>query len=193
MATLLEGDEIRGLDRLPPDALYEVIDGEAREIAPMGFASTVFASEFALRLGKVRASPRDVIAVESLFALPAPVDRRRRPDLAYLPAARVPANWPPPLGEDPPHIDAVPALAVEVVSPSDLAAELEQKCREYLRAGVVTVLAVYPSARTIHVYEAGSAARVLTESDTLDLGAVIPGFSVPVADLFAPLNPPTQA
>ncbi|HKB02813.1 MAG TPA: Uma2 family endonuclease [Gemmataceae bacterium] len=191
MAALLF-EEIRGLDRLPPDALYEVIDGEAKEIPPTGFASTVFASEFAVRLGKARPSARDVIAVESLFALPAPVDRRRRPDLAYLPAARVPANWPPPLGEDPPHIDAVPALAVEVVSPSDLAVELEEKCREYLRAGVVIVLAVYPSARTIHVYEAGSSAQVLTEADTLNLGSVIAGFSVPVADLFAPLNPPVQ-
>jgi Uma2 family endonuclease len=191
MSALLD-DEVRGLDRLPPDALYEVIDGEAKEIPPMGFASTVFASEFAFRLGQARPSPRDMIAVESLFALPAPVNRRRRPDVAYLPAARVPANWPPPLGEDPPHIDAVPALAVEVVSPSDLAVELEEKCREYLRAGVVIVLAVYPSTRTIHVYEPGSAAHVLTEADTLDLGSIIPGFSVPVADLFAPLNPPAQ-
>jgi Uma2 family endonuclease len=191
MAALLD-EEIRGLDQLPPDALYEVIDGEAKEIPPMGFASTVFASEFGFRLGRARPSPRDMVAIESLFALPAPVNRRRRPDLAYLPAARVPANWPPPLGEDPPHIDAVPALTVEVVSPSDLAGELEEKCREYLRAGVVIVLAIYPNTRTIHVYEAGSAAQVLTEADTLDLGSVIPGFSVPVADLFAPLNPPTQ-
>jgi Uma2 family endonuclease len=191
MPALLD-KEIRGLDQLPPDALYEVIDGEAKEIPPMGFASTVFASEFGFRLGRIRPSARDMIAIESLFALPVPVNRRRRPDLAYLPAARVPANWPPPVGEDPPHIDAVPSLAVEVVSPSDLAVELEEKCREYLRAGVVIVLAVYPNTRTIHVYEPGSVAQVLTESDTLNLGAVIPGYSVPVADLFAPLNPPAQ-
>ena len=33
MSALLESaEEIRGLDKLPPDALYEVIDGEAKEI-----------------------------------------------------------------------------------------------------------------------------------------------------------------
>ncbi|HEX3150228.1 MAG TPA: Uma2 family endonuclease, partial [Gemmataceae bacterium] len=173
---------------LPPDALYEVIDGEAKEIAPMGAVSTVFASELAIRLVGARRSPRDVIAVETLFALPAPVNRRRRPDLAYLAEDRVPASWPPPLGSDPPFIDAVPSLAVEVVSPTDLAAELEEKLREYLSVGVMTVLIVYPMERTIYVHESKSRVRALTVTDTLDVGNALPGFSVKIAELFAPLT-----
>lgn len=191
MSTLLEQDaEIRGLDALPPDALYEVIDGEAREVAPMGALANVLASELALRIGAVRPSVRDLIVTETLFALPAPVNRRRRPDVAYLPASRVPASWPPPPGSDPPAIEAAPSLAVEVVSPSDLAVELEEKRREYFAAGVTTVVFIFPTMRTIHVHDSATDARVLTEADTLDVGPAIPGFSVPVADLFAPLNPP---
>ena len=88
---LLE-EEIRGLDRIPPDALYEVIDGEAKEIQPLGAKANLFAGELAYYLRGARQSPRDVIATETLFALPAPVGRRRRPDVAYLAAARVPPS-----------------------------------------------------------------------------------------------------
>lgn len=191
MPVLLEG-EIRGLDRLPPDALYEVIDGEAKEIPPMGFAANLIANRFLLALARAIQSPRDVLVVEGLFALPAPVNRRRRPDAAYVPAARVPASWPPPRGEDPPAMDAVPSLVVEVVSPTDLMVELEEKRREYFQVGVTTVIIVFPTHRTVHVHDSASTARILTEADTVDLGAVVPGFALPVADLFAPLNPPAN-
>jgi Uma2 family endonuclease len=191
MPALLD-DEIRGLDRLPPDALYEVIDGEAKEIPPKGFAANLIANRLMLALARAIQSPRDVLVVEGLFALPAPVNRRRRPDAAYVPAARVPAHWPPPPSVDPPAMNAVPALAVEVVSPTDLIVEVEEKRREYFAVGVTTVVIVFPTLRTIHVYNSASTARILTEADTLDMGAALPGFSIPVADLFAPLNPPAR-
>lgn len=191
MAVLLE-DDVRGLDRLPPDALYEVVDGEAKEVSHMGAAANILAVELALLLGRVRTAPRDVIALETLFALPAPVNRRRRPDVAYVPAARVRASWPPPPGEDPPAMDAVPTLVVEVISPTDLMVELEEKRLEYFAAGVTTVVFAFPTFRTIHVHDSAARARVLTEADTLDVGAALPGFAVPIAELFAPLNPPTQ-
>lgn len=188
MSALL-ADEVRGLDRLPPDALYEVIDGEAKEIPPMGAKANLFAGEMAYYLRGARRSPRDVIATETLFALPAPVSRRRRPDVAYLAAARVPPDWPPPDPEDPPAIAGVPSLTVEVVSPTDYAVEVEQKRLEYLSVGVESVLIVYPTARTIHVHDVAGV-RVLTAADTLAGLTALPGLSVPVADLFAPLNRP---
>lgn len=191
MAALLD-EEIRGLDRLPPDALYEVIDGEAKEIPPMGFASNLIANRLMFALARAIGSPRDLVVHEGLFVLPAPVNRRRRPDVAYVPAARVPASWPPPTSVDPPAMDAVPALTVEVISPTDLIAEVEEKRREYFAVGVTVVLVVFPMFRAIHVYDSASTARVLTEADTMNLGNVIPGFSLPVADLFAPLNPPAN-
>ena len=116
-------------------------------------------------------------------------NRRRRPDVAYLAAARVPPDWLPPDPEDPPAIKAVPSLTVEVVSPTDLAVEVEEKRREYLSVGVETVLIVYPMARTIHVFETAGT-RVFTQTDTLTGLTALPALSVPVADLFAPLTRP---
>lgn len=190
MPALLEDEEVRGLELLPPDALYEVIDGEAKEIAPMGFAANLLAFQLGVAMSRFVQSPRDVLVVEGMFILPAPVNRRRRPDVAYVPASRVPSTWPPPPSSDPPAMAAVPTLVVEVVSPNDLMVELEEKRREYFAVGATTVVFLYPTLRTVHVHDTVSSTRVLTDVDTLDVGAALPGFSLRVADLFAPLNPP---
>ena len=192
MSTLLEpAEEIRGLEALPPDALYEVVDGEVKEIPPMGFAANQVAFRLATAIDDAVQNPRDIVAIESLFSLPLLERRRRRPDVAYVSADRVPDNWPPPHDEDPPAMEAAPTVAVEVVSPTDLMMELEEKRREYFASGVKAVLVVYPRFRTVHVYESPLACRILSESDTLRLPEILPGFSVRVADLFAPLNRPS--
>ena len=187
--SVLREEEFRGLDRLPPDALYEVIDGEAKEITPMGAVSGFIANEIEVYFRQARRSPKDLFLTEILFALPAPVSRRRRPDMAYVPADRVPLSWPPPRSIDPPAIAAVPAAVVEVISPTDLAAEVEEKRIEYLSVGVQSVLIVYPIARTIHVYDTAGF-RVLLEGDTLTGLTALPEVSIPITDLFAPLNSP---
>jgi Uma2 family endonuclease len=191
MSALLDG-EVRGLDQLPPDALYEVINGEAKEIPPMGFNANLIAHRLYMAFAQAVQSPSDLVVLEGLFSLPTPVNRRRRPDVAYVPAARIPSDWPSPSVMDPPAMNAVPAVAVEVVSPSDLMIELEEKRREYFAVGVATVVVIYPTVGTVHVYDSASSARILSAADTLDVGAALPGFSVAVADLFAPLNPPAN-
>jgi Uma2 family endonuclease len=190
MKMLLELEQVTGFDRLPPDALFEVIDGEAREVAPMGAVANIVANELAFHIRRTRRSPRDLVVVETLFTLPAPVDRRRRPDMAYMAAEKVPPTWPP-TDKDPPSIPGAPSMAVEVISPTDEAMELEQKRQDYFNAGVEIVLFIYPAARTVHVHESVSKCRILTESDTLEFADILPGFSVVVAELFAPLNHPT--
>ena len=60
--------------------------------------------------------------------------------------------------------DVVPDLAVEVVSPTDIAQNLLGKVKEYFQAGVRLVWVVYPVQRCIHVYEAWTRIRVVTES-----------------------------
>jgi Uma2 family endonuclease len=76
-------------------------------------------------------------------------------------------------------------LAVEVVSPTDYAEDLLAKVHEYLRAGAELVWVVFPRLRQLHAYTAVTTpARLFTEADTLDGGAVLPGFSVAMAGLF---------
>jgi Uma2 family endonuclease len=104
----------------------------------------------------------------------------RKPDASFVSSAKLPDG---PTGRG---ITPVPPdLAVEVVSPDDVAYELEEKLADYRLAGVPLIWVVYPNRRTVHVFSGGSdAPTVLHESDTLTGGDVLPGFSVKVADLF---------
>jgi Uma2 family endonuclease len=78
-----------------------------------------------------------------------------------------------------------PDLAVEVISPNDLYAEVDEKVAEWLEHGTRLVFVVNPRRRTVAVHRSGQPVRILSEADVLDGEAVVPGWSLPVRDLFA--------
>lgn len=81
-----------------------------------------------------------------------------------------------------------PDLAVEVLSPDQPAGEFADKLQFYLLHGVRLVWVVDPEARVIRVYRLGEDAQILREEDCLEGGDVLPGFSVPVRDIFAEIE-----
>jgi Uma2 family endonuclease len=81
-----------------------------------------------------------------------------------------------------------PDLAVEVISEYDRAAEIHLKVRSYMAHGTRLLWVLYPEAREIVVYSPGRPPRTLGVRDTLDGGDVLPGFAVPVSELFAALD-----
>ena len=108
----------------------------------------------------------------------------RGPDVAFTSWDRM-ANRQRPSDPVP---ELAPDLAVEVLSRSNTRGEMQRKRGEYFRAGVRLVWEIDPRARTVRVYTSETAYTDLTAADTLDGGAVLPGFAVPVADLFAELD-----
>ena len=78
-----------------------------------------------------------------------------------------------------------PDLAVEMISPTDEPAEIAKKQELYRRAAVPLVWWVYPDRRTVGVYQHGQLVAELGEGDDLDGGDVLPGFRLPVAEIFA--------
>ncbi len=79
-------------------------------------------------------------------------------------------------------------MCVEVVSPTDVAEEIQAKIAEYLRAGVTLVWVIYPQRQQVHVYENAATIRVLNRTDELDGGIVLPGFRLPLTELFLEEN-----
>jgi Uma2 family endonuclease len=106
-------------------------------------------------------------------------DRIRKPDAAFVGRGRLPAGYPP-LGT----CTVVPDLVVEVVSPDDMATELERKVVQYVEAGVKLVWVIYPATRTAHVTRLGGLTSELRVTDSLDGEDVIPGFLLPIRSLF---------
>jgi Uma2 family endonuclease len=82
-----------------------------------------------------------------------------------------------------------PDLAVEVISKGNTRREMARKRREYFAAGTRLVWMVYPKTRTIDVYTSPADSTTLGGTDTLAGGDVLPGFTLPVATLFANLPP----
>ena len=81
-----------------------------------------------------------------------------------------------------------PDLAVEVLSAGHTPAEMARKRQEYFAAGVRLVWLVDPEARTAEVYTNPNQSTVRHEADTLEGGAVLPGFALPLRELFAELD-----
>lgn len=93
--------------------------------------------------------------------------------------------------QDTPIPNLHPDLAVEVLSRSNTDEEMDEKLRDYFTSGASLVWLIDPGSRTVLVFTTPgrSAARRLTVADTLDGGSVIPGFMLPVRDIFAELDP----
>jgi Uma2 family endonuclease len=170
--------------RLPTGmgARHELVEGELKTMSPAGSRH----GRIALRIGAlldqhIRANELGTaFAAETGFILRRNPDSVRAPDAAFIARARMaPADLPEGF------IVGAPDLAVEVVSPSDSASEVQQKVDDYFRAGSQQVWVVYPDQRSVAVYRSAGEMRYLTAGDVLDGGALLPGFTCPVADIFA--------
>ena len=78
-----------------------------------------------------------------------------------------------------------PDLAIEVISPSDRYSDVAEKVEDWLSAGTRMVIVVDPRRRVAIVHLPGREPITLHEHETLDGGDVVPGWSMPVADIFA--------
>ena len=137
--------------------------------------------QLAMRLGRelanfvVEQDLGTVVAAETGFLLAHDPDTVRAPDVAFLRAGREVADG---------FIDGAPDLAVEVLSPGDRPGYVREKVVEWLETGAEAVWVVDPRARTVTVHEQARGLRVLEETDTLDGGGVLPGFTLDLRELF---------
>jgi Uma2 family endonuclease len=170
------------LARLADDGVSEFIDGVAREkvmSAESNWTVARLGGFLTIHLLKVPAG--DLFTEQSFRCFPADSRGFRRPDLSFTAAGRVPSPGPPG------PLNLVPDLAVEVTSPDDEIDALEAKLVAYRSVGVPLIWVVIPSVRLVRVFPRGLSIVELGVGDTLTGGAVLPGFSVSVADLFRPV------
>jgi Uma2 family endonuclease len=165
------------------DELYEIINGQRVRTPPMGVFAVWTAFELARHLGNFTVANLGRTVTEALFHLSAPINCARRPDVAFVSYERWAKNRPMPATDN--AWDVVPNLVAEVVSPTDSVEELEQKIAEYFRAGVQLVWVVHPTRSKIHVYQSPTQINVLSRDGVLDGGAVVPGFQLPLTELFS--------
>jgi Uma2 family endonuclease len=74
---------------------------------------------------------------------------------------------------------------VEVLGAGNTPGEMARKRQEYFAAGVRLVWLVDPETRTVEMYTDPDQSTVRHEADMLEGGAVLPGFALPLRELFA--------
>jgi Uma2 family endonuclease len=164
------------------DCRLELIRGELKVMSPTKLPHGIICAGVAAELsGFVR--ERDlgiVVGAETGFIVERNPDTVLGVDAAFISHERLATI------EDPDRFAPfAPDLAVEVMSPSNTAREMEEKTALYFGAGARAVWVFNPKKRTASVYTSPSDVRVYGEQDTLDGGEVLPGFKLDLSKLFA--------
>ena len=81
-------------------------------------------------------------------------------------------------------LDVAPELTVEILSPTDRPDQMRRKLEEYFAAGVLQVWVIDPASRTVHVDRGRGEPQPLATGAVLTGGHVLPGFRLPVDDIF---------
>jgi Uma2 family endonuclease len=174
--------EFEALIALPENAdrRLELIAGEIHEKMPTelhGLLIFILAGEIYIFL---RANPIARAGVDVRHRAPGDEHNDLRPDLSVTMQVEAPI-----VGRG--VVPRMPDLAVEVKSPDDTYAAMRRKADYYLAHGARLVWLFYPEKRLVEVYKKDADSALLDATDTLDGGDVLPGFRLPLAELWGKL------
>ena len=176
-APLMTADD---LDRVPDDERGELLRGVMLPVTPVRRVHWKATGKLVTSLGGYAdANGLGDVGPEAGFLLERDPDTVLAPDVSFVAAGWAwpddGLGWP----------EMAPDLAVEVLSPSNTRREIALKVEIYLRAGVRLVWVVDAEARTVVVHAPGRPPCRLGMDDALDGEDVLPGYRLPLADLFA--------
>lgn len=172
---------VEDLEKLPSTQRYELIEGELIKIAPASLKHGIIASRIMRYLANFVAEQGlgEVTTAETGFEIQRNPDTVRAPDMAFIPVDCLPTRD----DEIPAGFSKiVPALVVEVISPGDTSAEVEDKTQMWLKFGVAEVWNVYLNGKRVLVHYQDGQVKVYQEvvlSET-----VLQGFTLPLNDIF---------
>lgn len=166
---------------MPPleGMLTELIDGEIRTMSPAGFKHGQIVGLVHLSLGNHvrKLALGDVTAAETGFILRRAPDTVRAPDVGFVRKDRVlPVDG---------YFPGPPDLAIEVISPNDTYTEVDAKVLDWLRSGVRLVILVNPAKQSAVIHRSMTETQRVDIDGSLDGGDVVPGWVLPLRELFA--------
>ncbi len=159
------------------DGRYELVDGEVVKLSPAR-----------------RRHGRTAINIGTAFNL---YSRQRGIGYAEVEVGYIVRQWPDTVRApdvsfvlndsdeyDDGFVPGAPDIAVEVVSPSNTAAEIERKIGEYLAAGSQRVWVVYSANRRVIIHHPDGTTFTYTRDDVITDEELLPGFSLPLSEIF---------
>jgi Uma2 family endonuclease len=178
--TLMTADQLAAL---PEDGcLHELVRGALLKMAPAADDHSRREVRGVVRIANFVYANRlgEVYGGDAGFLLERSPDTVRSPDIAFVQRERLR-----PIDQATGYIPGAPDLAVEIVSPSNSAQEIDERVADLLRTGCRLVWVYYPRRGALRVFRADATSVELGPDDTISAEEVLPGFAMKVADLFA--------
>lgn len=171
---------------LPEDGnRYELVKGELINMGNSGALHGYIAIILSSALFALVSSRKLGVLLDSSTAFTMKNGNKRSPDIAFFAKERLQGLEELPTG----FLEGAPDLVVEILSPGNTIAEIEDKITEYFANGTRLLWVISPSQHYVLVYRSGyEPERLLKSVDFLDGEDVVPGFTFPVADLFQKLS-----
>lgn len=176
-ARLVTADE---LEHMPKgDFRWELVRGRLIRMSPAAPQHGRITVELCARLWN-HVTPRGTgeVWTEVGFVLASEPDTVRAPDVCFVRSDRLPA------ADARGFYRGAPELAIEVLSPDDSRAEVDEKVDDYLSAGTSLVVVLDPHRRRATIHRPHGDPITLTATETLDLHPVVSDFRVPLSEIF---------
>jgi Uma2 family endonuclease len=106
----------------------------------------------------------------------------RGPDVSFVPRTRLTT-----LGFKPNEarfFPGAPDLAVEILSPGNTRAEIDERLRDFFASGSQLVWVVNPETESVEVCRSLTQRQIIGSGGFLEGGPLLPGFRFPIADIF---------
>jgi Uma2 family endonuclease len=182
---LITADELLDMphrDEHGNDCRLELMRGELKVMSPSKPLHGIMCARITIKLGSFveENDLGETFGAETGFVVERDPDTVLGADAAYVSRGRLAT-----VESFDKFFPFAPDLAIEVLSPSNTASEINRKIALYFAAGSLAVWVFNPKKRTAAVYTSPSDARILSEQDALDGGDVLPGFTLELSKLFA--------
>jgi Uma2 family endonuclease len=178
-------------DLMQVDARVEIINGEIVNMAAAGGAHHIVVSNIDYILQSyVRHNKIGSVFPDGLTYLMFSETKGLKdsfvPDVSFICNENIPAGW----DLEKPH-PGVPDLAIEVISPSESADDIQTKVRTYLEKGAEQVWIVYPTTKEILQYtrDDPKTVNLYTGSQPIDAESLFPGIDGLTTDAIFALPP----
>ena len=178
--TLLTAEEFFRL-HAHKDGRFELVDGEVVEMAPVfrrhGRTASNITTAFNIHCRQTGIGWSEV---EVGYRVRSGPDTVRGPDVSLVLRRREEEEE----EEENGFVAGAPDIAVEVISASNTAAEMERKVAEYLAAGSQRVWIAFSSNRTVLIHRADGTTMTYSGDDVISDEELLPGFSLPLSEIF---------
>ena len=170
---------------LPDGSRYELIDGELIDMGSSGALHGYVCSILVMTLMNYILPKKLGVILDSSTAFTMKNGNKRSPDISFISKEKLLGLEELPDG----FLDGAPDLAIEVLSPNNTIAEIDQKVVEYFENGSRLVWVINLKQHYVLVYRSAQEPdRLLKQSDALDGEDVIAGFTMPLTELFQKLS-----